>query len=211
MKRILLTSLLLPLLFCAACTSFRVSGEVQRGRMKLLEGEPKAALANFQRAAELDPNYVTDFTPLEQGVWTYVGRAYYETGNLPAARKTLQRARSENSDDYLAGLYLGLALARNGDRDRGVKEIASGMKGIHDWLDHIEYSTLYGQFWDPGKKIRSTIQTDLAMISGKDIDWKRLIGSAEWVGKRMEEEIDLARRDERQELLQDGDDGGEEP
>jgi hypothetical protein len=35
------------------------------------------------------------------------------------------------------------------------------------------------------------------MISNKDIDRQQLIASAEWIGKRMEEEIDLVRRDEQ--------------
>lgn len=47
------------------------------------------------------------------------------------------------------------------------------------------------------------------MITGKDINWQELIASGEAIGKKMEEEIDLARRDERQERWQDGDDGDE--
>jgi hypothetical protein len=34
------------------------------------------------------------------------------------------------------------------------------------------------------------------MISGKEIDWQNLMASGEWVGKKMEEEIDIARRQE---------------
>jgi hypothetical protein len=34
------------------------------------------------------------------------------------------------------------------------------------------------------------------MIAGKDIDWPKLIASAEWVGKKFEEESDVARQDE---------------
>jgi len=32
------------------------------------------------------------------------------------------------------------------------------------------------------------------MISGKDLDWQRLTANTEWLGIRMEEESDLARR-----------------
>jgi hypothetical protein len=35
------------------------------------------------------------------------------------------------------------------------------------------------------------------MISNKDADRQQLISSAEWIGKRMEDEIDLVRRDEQ--------------
>jgi hypothetical protein len=63
----------------------------------------------------------------------------------------------------------------------------------------------YGQYWDPKREIRSEIQSDLAMISGKGLDWQKLIASGEWVGRRVEEEIDLARRDESRDLSRDGD------
>ena len=35
------------------------------------------------------------------------------------------------------------------------------------------------------------------MLSSKDADRQQLISSAEWIGQRMEEEIDLVRRDEQ--------------
>jgi hypothetical protein len=34
------------------------------------------------------------------------------------------------------------------------------------------------------------------MISGEKIDSEKLIAGAEWVGRKMEEEIDIARRQE---------------
>jgi hypothetical protein len=89
-------------------------------------------------------------------------------------------------------------LAREGDRQRGLKEIEGGMRGISNWLDYISQAQRYsiGQFWDPDRDIRSAIQSDLAMISGRDLDWQRLIADTEWLGIRMEEESDLARRQE---------------
>jgi hypothetical protein len=89
-------------------------------------------------------------------------------------------------------------LTREGDRQGGLKEIESGMRGINDWLNTINQAQRFsiGQYWDPGRAIRSTIQSDLAMISGKDLDWQRLIADTEWLGIRMEQESDLARRQE---------------
>jgi hypothetical protein len=49
------------------------------------------------------------------------------------------------------------------------------------------------------------------MIAGRDLDWQKLIADGEWVGKRMEEEIDLARRQESQERSRDSDSNGDEP
>ena len=176
-------------------------GQIQAGRQDLLYGDPNNAVAHFQQAAEINPDYLY-FSVLPQGVWTYVGRAYYATGKLPEARQALERAVSRHPDDNLAKLYLGLVLARDGDRPRGLKEIEGGMRGIHDWLDYIQqrFAFSYGRFWDPNRTIRSEIASDLAMIS-KGADWPKLIAGGEWVGKQMEEEIDRARRDETQELF----------
>jgi tetratricopeptide (TPR) repeat protein len=185
--------------FLAGCTSSQVGGEVQYGRQSLLKGDNETALGYFYSAAQTDPNYVyaTGSSP-KQSVWSYVGRSEYLTGRFPQARQTLERALSDNRQEDIARLYLGLTLAREGDRQRGLKEIESGMQGINDWLDYINQAQRYsiGQYWDPGRDIRRAIQSDLAMISGKDLDWQTLIVETEWLGIRMEEESDRARRQE---------------
>jgi tetratricopeptide (TPR) repeat protein len=183
--------------FLAGCTSLWTGGEVQSGRQALLEGKNEAALGYFYSAAQRDPNYVyaTGSSP-KQGVWSYVGRSEYLTGRIPQARQTLERAISANREEDIARLYLGLTLAREGDRQRGLKEIEGGMRGINSFLDYINQAQRYsiGQFWDPDRDIRRAIQGNLAMISGKDLDWQRLTADTEWLGIRMEEESDLARR-----------------
>ena len=183
--------------FLAGCTSLQTGGEVQSGRQALLEGKNEAALGYFYSAAQKDPNYVyTTGSSPKQGVWSYVGRSEYLTGRFPEARKNLERALATNQQEDIARLYLGLTLAREGDRQRGLKEIEGGMRGINSFLNYISQAQRYsiGQFWDPGRDIRRAIQSDLAMISGKDLDWQRLTANTEWLGIRMEEESDLARR-----------------
>jgi len=159
----------------------------------------KPPSAIFTAPLRRTPNYVyaTGSSP-KQGVWSYVGRSEYLTGRFPQARQTLERALSANREEDIARLYLGLTLAREGDRQRGLKEIESGMRGINNFLDYINQAQRYsiGQYWDPGRDIRSAIQSDLAMISGKDLDWQRLTADTEWLGIRMEQESDLARRQE---------------
>ncbi len=175
--------------FLAGCTSLQTGGELQYGRQALLKGSNETALGYFYSAAQRDPNYVyaTGSSP-KQGVWSYVGRSEYLTGRLPQARQTLERALSANREEDIARLYLGLTLAAEGDRQRGLKEIEDGMRGINSFLDYINRSQRFsiGQYWDPGRDIRSTIQTNLAMISGKDLDWQQLIADTEWLGIRME-------------------------
>ena len=185
--------------FLAGCTSLQTGGEVQSGRQALLEGRNEVALGYFYSAAQRDPDYVyaTGSSP-KQGVWSYVGRSEYLTGRFPEARKNLERAIASNRQEDIARLYLGLTLAREGDRQRGLKEIESGMRGIDTFLDNISQTQRYsiGQYWDPDRDIRSAIQRDLAMISGKDLVWQKLTADTEWLGIRMEQESDLARRQE---------------
>ena len=184
------------LLSLAGCAGFEVGSQIQAGRRALLIDRPADALPHFQRAAELDPNYVTGFTPFKEGVWTYVGRTQYATGKLSDARPNLERALSQYNDDYLGKIYLGLTLIRQQESAKGLKEFEDGIKGLHAWLDSVTNYTSFGYFWDPSQEIRSEIQGSLAMITGPEMNLEKVISSGEWLGKKMEEEIDLARRDE---------------
>jgi tetratricopeptide (TPR) repeat protein len=204
MKEKLSIALFSLLVFLSGCAAFQAGSDVVSGRRAFLIGNNEAALSYFQSAAQQDPNYVYGFA-LPQGIWSYVGRAEYATGKFPQARQTLERALSLNKNADVARLYLGLTLARGGDHQQGLKEIEGGMKGLYEQIEYIiqAHRYTYGRFWDPRSEIRSAIQGDLAMLSGKDVDVQKLIADGEWLGKRVEEEIDLARRDEREEILRD--------
>jgi tetratricopeptide (TPR) repeat protein len=193
-------ALLIALLSAFGCATLQAGSAVEAGRKAFLIGNNEAALGYFQSAAQLDPNYVYGGT-LQENVWSYLGRAEYAVGRLPQARQTLEKALAVNRDQDMARLYLGLTLARSGDRQQGLKQIESGMRGIYDWLEYITQTQRYsyGQYWDTRREIRSSIEGDLAMLFGKDVDVQKLIADGEWLGKRVEEEIDLARRDERRE------------
>jgi len=199
-------------LVMVGCASFQISGEFQSGRTALLTGNSEAALAYFQSTAQKDPTYSYG-TAYRQGVWSYLGRAEYANGRLPQAQQTLEKALAANRQEDVARLYLGLALARSGERQRGLKEIEGGMRGIHDWIEWVTqtHRFSFGQFWDPTREIRRAIQTDLAMISGREFDWQRLIADGEWLGKQMEEEIDRARQDETRQLSRELDGGQGRP
>jgi tetratricopeptide (TPR) repeat protein len=179
------------------CVAFQVAGQVQSGRQALLINNNEQALAYFQQAVQSDPNYIFQSGLYREGIWTYVGRSQYSLGRLPEARQSLEKALSIYPDDYLARIYLGLTLLRSGEDARGLKELDSGLKGLYDWLEYINRTRPYSSFWDPLREIRSEIEKSLQMISSKDVNRQQLISSAEWIGKRMEEEIDLVRRDEQ--------------
>jgi tetratricopeptide (TPR) repeat protein len=181
----------LTLVFFSGCAAIQVSQDVQAGRNALQAGRPEVAVGYLRRAAELDPNYTIPYTPRES-VLTYLGRAYYETGNLTEARSTLEKALTRDKNDYLAQLYLGLALMRNGDPGRGRREAESGLKGIHDWLEYVSAASQSGIFWDPTRQIRSDIEKTLA---GK-LAAPEFVAAAQRIGREFDEEVDRARKDE---------------
>ncbi len=202
----LFVALGLLLLFSGcASVSYQTSGKIQKGRMALLYGDPNAALKNFQSVAASNPNYLLDFAILPEGVWTYVGRSYYDLGNLPEAQQALEKAVSLHKQDNMAKLYLGLVLARDGDKPRGLKEIAAGLRGLENWLDYVDRTSTEGPYWDPGNYLRKEIQRSLAMIESKNIDWSQLIASGEQLGREFEEEIDAAL-DQFNDAISDGED-----
>ena len=192
--------LLLCVLFSSGCAAFRSAGQIERGRHALIAGSTDEALTLFEEVARNNPDYIYTYRLFRESVWTYLGRAQYAKVMLEQARLSFERALSILPDDYLARLYLGLVSARTGDRSRALKEFQSAMKGLYDFLEYANYSGPFEFRWDPAREIRSELDRNLAMISGKDVDWDKLIISAEWIGRRMEQEIDYVRRDEERQL-----------
>jgi tetratricopeptide (TPR) repeat protein len=187
---------LIVAIFLSGCDSFKVAGQFQSGRQAFLAKNYQKALVSFEQAAQADPDYIFESVLYRQGIWNYIGRCQYYTGKLPEARQSLERALFIYPDDHMARLYLGLTLARSGDSANGAREIEAGMKGLYDWLEYYEASRPFEAFWDPGREIRSAIEKDLKTISAGGIDWQHLVPNAEWLGQRMEDEIDQVRRQE---------------
>ena len=191
--------------FLSGCASYQISGQVESGRRALLANDPERALPYLLEAAKNDPNYVYSYDLFRESVWTYLGRSQYATKKYSEARQSLERALALDKDDHLARLYLGLTLTRLGDSDQGVKEIEAGMKGIHDWLEYTERARPFEAYWDPARDMRKTIEKDLAGDAGREVGRDQLITDAEWVGKRLEEEVEYVRRDRRRPLERDFD------
>jgi tetratricopeptide (TPR) repeat protein len=173
-------------------------GRHAHGRQALIAGDNQAALGYFQAAEQVDPAYIYG-TELRQGVLSYLGRAQYLTGNYAQARSTLETALSQNQSDNIARLYLGLTLARQGETQKALPDIDSAMKGIYDFLSYITdtFSFGYGQYWDPGRDIRSATERDRAMIASGKIDWPTLIADGESIALKTEREPDQARQNRR--------------
>jgi tetratricopeptide (TPR) repeat protein len=188
-KRIGVLNSLSLLLIIAGCSN--VGGDVFAGRNALQTGRPKDAIDYLVRAADADPNYKLPYR-IRPGVLVYLGRAYLETGQDTEARQTLERAVMLDKDDPLVHLYLGIALSKTGERERGRKEIEDGLRAIQDTLAYIAEDRVYGFFWDPRMEIRNDIRASLAAT----LDDRQLIMAGERIGREFDEEIDKARRDE---------------
>lgn len=212
MKTIDSLVMLLLVVVLGGCAALQLGNDFQSGRTALLTGKTEVALSYFASVAAKDPSYSYG-TAYRQGVLGYLGRAEYATNQLPQAQKTLERAVALNREDDSARLYLGLALARSGDRQRGLSEIESGMKGLHGFLEWVTqtHRFSFGQFWDPTRQIRSAIERDLAMMRSSEIDWPKLIADGEWLGKEIDEEGDRARNDESRDRSRQNDGGGDKP
>jgi len=202
-ERFLIPTYFSVLVYLFGCAGIQVSGDVQAGRNALHAGRPGDAAGYFFRAANVDPAYKIPYR-VPVGVFTYLGRAYYETGRDEDAHKALEKALSLDNDDSLAHLYLGLTLLRTGNRERGRKQIEGGLKGIHDTLEYLAADNVHGIFWDPARTIRSDIENTLA----RRPDDSELAVAGSRIGSAFEEEIDKARQDEARSRGGGADSGG---
>ena len=189
--------------FVSACTTVQSGSAFQAGRRALTGGDDEAALGFFQTVADSNPNFVfTTGSSPRQSIWSYVGRTQYLTDQFPQARQSLERAISGDREENIARLYLGLTFIQLGDRQGGLKEIESGLRGINDFLNNIGRTQGFniGQFWDPNRDIRNAIQYNLEMISRESFSSQQLIANIERIALQMERETDLARRQESREM-----------
>src|SRR5215510_3458019 len=102
----------LGLVLVAACAGVESGGEFASGRRALMSGDSAVALTYFEPIAKRDPNYVAPFTSFRESIWTYLGRAQYQTGKFVEAKSSLEKALSQIPNDSIAKLYLALANLR---------------------------------------------------------------------------------------------------
>jgi len=98
---------------CLAITSCAGSGSTfLAGRQALLRGEPDNAVNYFNPIAQADPSYVVTSAAPRKSIWTYLGRAYYNSGRYAEAKGAFDKALTYVEDDYVAQLYRGLTVLR---------------------------------------------------------------------------------------------------
>lgn len=103
-------------LFLACCVGIAAcagsSGGFLAGRQALLRGEPDNAVNYFNAIAQADPSYIVTSAPPRKSIWTYVGRAHYNSGRYADAKVAFDKALNYLKDDYVAQLYRGLTILR---------------------------------------------------------------------------------------------------
>src|ERR671919_1145791 len=102
----------IAVLWVVACASLESQTDFLTGRRALLRGEPDNALSYFERVARSNATFVSDSVSPRKSIWTYVGRAQYNSGRYDEARSAFEKALSHFSEDYVARLYFGLTLLR---------------------------------------------------------------------------------------------------
>jgi tetratricopeptide (TPR) repeat protein len=182
-----------------ACAAFQSAGDIAQGREALFAGNYKTAVGYFQNAQRTDPGYVFG-ADLQARPLSYLGRAQYLEGNYAQARQTLEKAVSQDPNDHVAELYLGLTFARLGEQQKALQDIDAGMKGIADFLDYMNdaFRFSYGKWWDVGGSMRSGIEKDRAMIASGKIDWPKLIADGESLALNVEQQPDIIRREDEE-------------
>src|SRR5262249_47277628 len=204
MKKIPSLTLIEGFVFLSACAagSFQSGGNVAQGRQALFEGNYQAALADFQAAAQENPNYVYG-SLLQEGVWSYVGRTQYLLGQYPQAQQTLTRALTQRKSNDVVNLYLGMTLIQLGDREKDRINMDMEIKGMAAFINYIPQASRYdtGQYCDPGHAIRNAIQNALAIAAGPNVDWQQLLTQGEWIGINFEQEPDRADAQQEQDRI----------
>src|SRR6266545_71950 len=211
----------IALLWAVACASLESQTDFLTGRRALLRGEPDNALSYFERVTRSNATFVSDSVSPRKSIWTYVGRAQYNSGRYNEARSAFEKALSHLSEDYVARLYFGLTLLRpsaaraptnafnlqevtyalrEGVEPKRVAALARERGVVFDLTKETE-SQLQNAGADAFllnelKKIRNQLQLCLKQLAARPTDWDALISNAEWVGYQLEEENDRARRDE---------------
>jgi tetratricopeptide (TPR) repeat protein len=116
-------------------------------------------------------------------------------------KETESQLRTAGADNFLLGELRSLraesakAKVNETRRAQGAKELNAALTGLADWLNGTIAYSPQGKFWDPTQEIRKQLQLAIKQ-AGTAGEWDAAMANAEWIGYRLEEESDRARRDE---------------
>jgi len=196
------------LFLLGGCAVMKVEREVQSGRRAMQLGNFQSALGYFEAAAQADPDYLTNFTLLDIGIWSYVGMAHYSEGDKGKALASFKQAKQHHREDQIARVFLGLVMSESGDRREGKKELVNGLNGLDRWLDTTRYSTPKGELWDPGDYLAKEIGQTLKLLQAEEVNWGEINENVVRLARNFDDEIDEVKRDYQFDVNDDDSDGG---
>ncbi len=168
---------------------------IMKGRDALLDGNPKAALPNFEAIAQSNPNYRNCAQGLCIGIWTYLGRTYHELGNNQKALESLEKGKGRHWNDRFNRIYLGLVMAQTGQTKEGKVELDAGLEALGDWLSNYAGRGITGRYWDAGGNLQKAIAETRNLLQGDKINWDKVNKDVHWLGVNFEEEVRDVERD----------------
>ena len=179
-------------LMLMGCSAVEVGWDIDAGRRDLMLGAPNRALTEFQKIAKLEPAYYTDFSKFHQNVWTYIGRSYYELGDLGQARKALERSVSQHSSAILGHVFLGLVQMRQGEVQGGRANALKGDQLLDAWFNKLAANDSFASYWDPKRTVRNAIPGLLNELQSGNVPWQNLVPKLAQLGPQMDAEMSLA-------------------
>ena len=212
MARFFIVSTLIFPFLLGGCATLEVAREVQSGRRAMQLGNSQAALGHFEAAAQSDPDYLTDFTLLDIGIWSYVGMAQYSEGDKEKAVASFKKAKQRHREDHFARVFLGLLMSQNGDRRAGKEELVGGLNGLAQWLDTTRRSNFgRAEFWDPGDYLANNIGQTLKLLQAEEVNWREINENVVRLARNFDDEIDEVKRDRHFDDEDDDNDGNFPP
>jgi len=170
-----------------------------KGRDALVQGNPKAALPNFEAIAQSNPNYINCAEDFCVGIWTYLGRTYHELGNNQKALESLKKGQGRHWQDRFNKIYLGLVMAQTGQTKEGTAELDAGLKALGAWLSSFAGRGITGQYWDPSGNLQKGIADTRTLLQGDKTNWDKVIEDVHWLGVNFEQEVRDVRQAEQDE------------
>lgn len=116
-------------------------------------------------------------------------------------KETESQLRTAGADHFLLGELRSLRAesakgkVNDARRAQGAKELSAALAGLSEWLNGTIAYSPQGKFWDPTQEIRKQLQLTISQ-AGSPATLEAAMANAEWLGYRLEEESDRARRDE---------------
>jgi len=170
---------------------------IMKGRDALFQGNPEAALPNFEAIAQSNPDYINCAEDFCAGIWTYLGRTYHELGNNQKALESLNKGKGRHTSDRFNKIYLGLVMAQTGQTQEGKVELDAGLKALGDWLVAFAGRGYTGQYWDPSGNLQKGIADTRTLLQGEKTNWKKVNDNVRWLGVNFEQEVRDVRSDKQ--------------